>query len=173
MKYIKGIDEDTHYDLALLYVSEDDFTTEDLFDSVGGVSNLVFVAVTTEGRYFGVTFEQPVKQMNCRVVDPSITAFVYRPDEEEPFEWFAVWDDVDEECFVVFPRGSPSGMVKVGVDGVGQLWFGAKTSSSYSEGLSDIFEDMKNNELTGHSGKKHPYHCERLIALKLVSSEWS
>ena len=152
-----------------LFVGEGMWERRRLFDAIRDKPNIAVVATTADGRTFGVSYTRPVTRINTRSLDPTISAFVFRPDEDVPFETFGVKDEHRATIAVTFSDGSRSGHVRVADDGVGELWIGSEVSDSYSEQLSAVFAGMSDDSLTGSSGRDRPFHCRRVVALQFKS----
>ena len=143
------------------------------FEKIKKKPNVLVLAKTTEGRFFGFWFTKPLQRLNQKSFDPTITAFVIRPDDAVSFQTFPVRSKHAASIFVYPVRGPTCGFFNVGVDRVGQLWIGTENSDSYCENLSAIFEGLDDRGLTGHSGQDEDqrYHCESVVVYQFTKAE--
>ena len=77
---------------SLFTTLERSFSRTAFFTSVKSHPNLVIVAETTEGVYFGVTVSRQIKMADSPLHDENIALFIYRPenDEARKFQLFQV-----------------------------------------------------------------------------------
>ena len=143
----------------------DPFTNQGLFDKINGKENIALVAFTAEGDVFGGFYSVAVTVQDKAFNDPNMFIFSFESHGRcETPQRFAVKNEVRSSKYMRFWKKN-SVFVDVG-GSCGFFYLGNEKSNTYCYDLSDGYEGIKDDTLTG---KAYPerFTCTHIVAVHL------
>ena len=146
----------------------DEFTDQSLFDKVNAKIDIAIVGFTTDGDVFGGFYSRAVTKPDELFFDPNMFIFSFESNGRclTP-KRFVLKEGMKRYAFVTFYKNDSNGMF---VSFCGNYWslfsLGDDWSDFWSDRLSEAFEDMEDDTLTGDEYPER-FTCVRLVAVQL------
>ena len=143
------------------------FNDNCLFQMVKDKPNVAIITTTADGDVFGGFFSVPVTVQNVEFEDPNMFIFSFESHGrcETPQRFFPN-EETKDNAFVEFYQRDSFGRFVLFSGGVEAFSLGNEKSKTFSFNLSDAFDGIENNTLSG-KGNYEKYTCNGLIAIQL------
>ena len=155
---------------TVLYDSKvDPFTHDGVFAKVRGKPNCALIGVSTDGDVFGAFYSVAVTKQEEWLYDPSVFAFSFESHGRcKTPQRFPVKESAKSKVFISFMKSFSDGFFWVGVSSNIGFNMGNAQSTGTCDGLSDMFEGIKDTTLTGKENTHYtPLRFSRLVAVQL------
>ena len=144
----------------------DPFTEDGLFTKIKNKPNIALIATTTDGDVFGCFYTVAVKEQNSLTQDLNMFAFSFESHGRcETPQRFAAKPSNPVDAVIVFWSNTTNNAF-VGFGGErGSFGLGNVESDTWCLSLSELFEGIEDETLTGKDGMDAFHHCSRLVAV--------